>query len=70
MEEKANPEQSIYVRCRCVFICRPTLHIHNPDLLGSHLLLVAIYGEIGPQEKAHAEAKEIIRLSLDFFLFL
>lgn len=42
----------------------------NPDFSGTHLLLVAIYGEIGPQEKSRAEVKEIMRLSLDFSLEL
>ena len=51
----------------CVYL-PPKVHIHNPDFLGTHLLLAAIYGEIGAQEKARAEVKEIMRLSIDFSL--
>ena len=40
----------------------------NPDFLPTHLLLAAIYGELGREEEARAEIAEILRLSPNFSL--
>jgi adenylate cyclase len=39
-----------------------------PNHLGPHLTLVAVYGELGKEEEAQAEAAEVLRLNPKFSL--
>jgi tetratricopeptide (TPR) repeat protein len=40
----------------------------NPNFLPAHLVLAAVYSELGREEEARAEAGEILRLSPAFSL--
>ena len=42
--------------------------IRNPNLLLAHLGLASIYGELGREEEARAEAVEVLRISPTFSL--
>jgi adenylate cyclase len=42
--------------------------IRNPDFIGTHLALAALYGGIGRKEKCQTEVKEILRISPGFSL--
>lgn len=50
---------------------RTALHesvARNPEFLTPHILLAALYSGVGPQEKAQAEAAEVLRISPHFSL--
>ena len=40
----------------------------NPNYLGPHLALAAIYSELGREEEARAEAAEVLRINPNFSL--
>jgi TolB-like protein/DNA-binding winged helix-turn-helix (wHTH) protein/Tfp pilus assembly protein PilF len=39
-----------------------------PNILGAHLMLAAVYSELGKEAEAHAEATEVLRLNPNFSL--
>src|SRR5581483_6497535 len=39
-----------------------------PNILGAHLMLAAVYSEVGKEAEAHAEATEVLRLNPKFSL--
>ncbi|HEV8717560.1 MAG TPA: tetratricopeptide repeat protein [Candidatus Binatia bacterium] len=41
---------------------------HYPNLLGAHLTLAAVYGELGREAEARDETKEVLRLNPNFSL--
>ncbi len=44
--------------------------VRNPDFLGHHLALAGIYAQLGREEEAQAEVKEVLRISPHFSLDL
>ncbi len=44
--------------------------VRNPDFLGHHLALAGIYAQLGREEEAQAEVKEVLRISPQFSLDL
>jgi adenylate cyclase len=41
---------------------------HYPNILGAHLTLAAVYGELGKEAEARAEVAEVLRLNPKFSL--
>ncbi|HXG18268.1 MAG TPA: tetratricopeptide repeat protein [Methylomirabilota bacterium] len=42
--------------------------IHQPNILGAHLILAAVYSELGKEAEARAEAAEVLRINPKFSL--